>query len=191
MIRNEDGRRNIVPKLFFSFAQIGLFTFGGGYAMLPMLERECVDRHAWAERAELLDYYAIGQCTPGIIAVNCATFIGRKQGGVWGAAAATLGVAFPSMVIITVLSALWVHARDMALVTHAFNGVRVAVAALIIDAVIRLFTENVLKNNPRAWVAVLICAAAFALTAFAGISPVWIVLGAALVGLATGRRAAE
>ena len=96
---------NIYLDLFTSFAKIGGLTFGGGMAMLPMLQREVVEKHGWATEEELLDYFAIGQCTPGIIAVNTATFIGRKQKGIAGGIIATVGVVFPSLVIITLLAA--------------------------------------------------------------------------------------
>ena len=92
-------------KLFFTFAKIGCFTFGGGYAMLPLLQREIVEKNSWAEEEELMDYFAIGQCTPGIIAVNTATFIGYKRKGIIGGIFATLGLIFPSLVIITIIAA--------------------------------------------------------------------------------------
>ena len=90
--------------LFWTFARVGAMTFGGGYAMLPILQREIVENHGWATEEEMADYYAIGQCTPGIIAVNVATFVGRKQGGLPGAVAATLGQVFPSVVIIGIIA---------------------------------------------------------------------------------------
>ena len=93
-------------ELFLTFAKVGVMTFGGGMAMLPILQREVVENKGWATDEELTDYFAIGQCTPGIIAVNTATFIGQKQKGVWGGIVATLGVVFPSLIIITVLAGL-------------------------------------------------------------------------------------
>ena len=92
--------------LFLAFARVGMLTFGGGVAMLPMLERECVQRFGWVNNDELTDYFAIGQCTPGIIAVNTATFVGSKQRGALGAAVATLGVISPSIVIILIIAAV-------------------------------------------------------------------------------------
>ena len=93
-------------ELFLTFAKIGGFTFGGGIAMLPMLQKEIVEKKNWATQEELMDYYAIGQCTPGIIAINTATFVGYKQKGTIGGIVATLGMAFPSVVIITIIAAL-------------------------------------------------------------------------------------
>ncbi len=91
-------------ELFIAFAKVGVMTFGGGYAMIPILEREIVDKHGWASSEELMDYYAVGQCTPGIIAVNTATFVGQKLAGVAGGIVATLGVVFPPLVIISALA---------------------------------------------------------------------------------------
>ena len=107
-------------KMFLTFARIGGFTFGGGYAMLPMLQREVVEKYKWATNDELIDYYAIGQCTPGIIAVNVATFIGYKNKGIPGAIFATLGVVTPSMIIIGLIAALVSNFRDYEVVQWAF-----------------------------------------------------------------------
>ena len=168
--------------LFLSFARVGALTFGGGYAMLSMLERECVDKHNWATREELLDYFAIGQCTPGVIAVNTATFIGYKESGALGAAAATLGVISPSVAIILVIAALLSNFAHIPAVQHAFSGVRVAVAVLILNTVIQLIRRNI-----KSVVGLVLCAAAFVFIAVMGQSPVFVVLGAALVGLGFGK----
>ena len=163
--------------LFTSFFRIGLFTFGGGYAMLPMLERECVENHSWATRDELLDYFAIAQCTPGVIAVNTATFIGSKEKGSPGAAIATLGVICPSIIIIP---AILTNFASLPAVGYAFNGIRVAVAVLILNAVIKL-----IRSNLKQPVSILICVLAFAASLFS-LSPVIIVLSAGAVGIAYG-----
>ena len=128
----------LLIKLFFTFARIGGFTFGGGYAMLPMLQKEVVEKYKWVTNDELLDYYAIGQCTPGVIAVNVATFIGQKQKGVPGAIVATLGVVAPSVVIIGVIAAFISGFRDLEVVQWAFSGIRAAVVALILSSVIKI-----------------------------------------------------
>ena len=128
-----------LASLFFSFARIGALTFGGGYAMLPMLQREVVEKHGWATEEELMDYYAIGQCTPGVIAVNTATFVGYNQKGVCGGIVATLGVVFPSLVIITVIAALISSFADLAIVKSAFSGIRICVCVLIFNAVVKLW----------------------------------------------------
>ena len=122
---------NILIDLFLTFARIGVCTFGGGYAMLPILQRELVENKKWATETELADYYAVGQCTPGIIAVNTATFVGRSQAGTAGGILATLGLVFPSLVIIMVIAAFLQNFMHLEFVVHAFNGVRAGVAALI------------------------------------------------------------
>ena len=124
--------------LFLTFARIGGFTFGGGYAMLPMLQREVVEKRGWCTDEELMDYYAIGQCTPGIIAVNTATFVGQKTRGAAGGIMATLGVVAPSLVIITVIAAFIQNFADLAIVQNAFAGIRVCVCVLILNAVLKL-----------------------------------------------------
>ncbi|WP_426350546.1 chromate transporter [Alloiococcus sp. CFN-8] len=133
-------------NLFFTFARIGVLTFGGGYAMLPILQREVVEKKGWATDEELMDYYAIGQCTPGVIAVNTATFIGEKNKGWLGGIMATLGVVFPSLVIITVIAAFISNFSDLPVVKNAFAGVRVCVAVLIFNAVIKLWKSSVVDK---------------------------------------------
>lgn len=113
--------------LFWTFAKMGVMTFGGGYAMLPILQREVIDNRGWATEEELMDYFAIGQCTPGIIAVNTATFIGQKLRGVAGGITATLGVVFPSLVIISLLAGLITSFSPLTWVQDAFSGVQVCV----------------------------------------------------------------
>ena len=129
---------NICFDLFWTFAKIGVCTFGGGYAMLPALQREVVEKRAWATEEQLTDYFAIGQCTPGVIAVNTATFVGQKQKGASGGVIATLGVVFPSIVIIMVIAAFLQNFAHLPAVVHAFNGVRACVCALILSSVLKL-----------------------------------------------------
>ena len=107
--------------LFITFAKVGVMTFGGGYAMLPILQREIVENKSWATEEDLADYYAIGQCTPGIIAINTATFVGTKQKGIIGGIVASLGMVFPLLVIITAIAALLSNFADIPLVQHAFS----------------------------------------------------------------------
>lgn len=133
-------------EMFWTFARIGGLTFGGGYAMLPMLQREVVERHQWATEEELADYYAIGQCTPGVIAVNTATFIGYRQAGVAGSIFATLGVVFPSLVIITVIAAFLTNFADLKVIQYAFEGIRVCVCVLIFNAVQKLWKKSVIDQ---------------------------------------------
>lgn len=132
--------------MFLTFARIGGLTFGGGYAMLPMLQREVVEKRHWATEEELADYYAIGQCTPGIIAVNTATFVGYRQAGIAGGIFATLGVAFPSIVIITVIAACLMNFAELKVVQYAFEGIRVCVCVLILNAVQKLWKKSVIDQ---------------------------------------------
>ena len=137
---------NTLIDLFFTFCRIGGLTFGGGYAMLPMIQKEIVEEKKWATEEEVLDYYAVGQCTPGIIAVNTATFIGYKVQGIIGAIVATLGVVFPSLIIITIIAALLKNFASYAIIQHAFSGIRVVVIALIISAILKLAKTSI-KNS--------------------------------------------
>ncbi len=134
---------NIHLDLFLTFAKIGVCTFGGGYAMLPILQREVVESKQWATEEDLADYYAVGQCTPGIIAVNTATFVGSKQAGTVGSVVASLGVVFPSVAIILIIAAFLQNFMHIAWVGHAFNGIRAGVVALILSSVIKLFKSAV------------------------------------------------
>lgn len=164
--------------LFLTFARIGVLTFGGGYAMIPMLERELVDRHGWATNEELMDYYAVGQCTPGVIAVNTATFVGHKLAGNIGGIVASLGVVFPSFVIITVIAGILSNFADNRLVKSAFAGIRVCVCVLIFNSVVKLYKKAVVDKFTFA---VFLCV--IVLSFFLDISPVIFVLAAAILGI--------
>lgn len=164
--------------LFLTFAKMGVMTFGGGMAMLPILQREVVDTKHWATEEELVDYYAIGQCTPGIIAVNTATFIGQKKGGVFGGIMATLGLVFPSLVIISLLAGLITNFSHLAWVKNAFAGIQVCVCVLIFNATVKLLKKAVVdKRTAVIFVLVLVG------SAFLNVSPVWFVILAALAGI--------
>ena len=165
-------------ELFRSFFTIGILTFGGGYAMLPMLQREVVQKHGWASEEDLLDYFAIGQCTPGVIAVNTATFIGFKLKGVLGGIVATIGVVAPSLLIITAIAALLQNFMEIQWIQHAFAGIRVAVTALIGSTVIKLVRQK-LKN----WYSILLCILGFIAVGIFGLSPIYIVLALILLGI--------
>ncbi|MBO5038364.1 MAG: chromate transporter [Alphaproteobacteria bacterium] len=130
-------------KIFVSFFKIGLFTFGGGYAMMPLFRQELIDKHKYITENELIDYYSIGQCTPGVIAVNVATFTGYKIKGVAGAAVATLAIVLPSLVIIMALAGILQALSDNQIVSHAFAGIRIGVIALVLNEVIHLFKKAV------------------------------------------------
>ena len=185
---------NILIDLFLTFARIGVCTFGGGYAMLPILQRELVENKKWATETELADYYAVGQCTPGIIAVNTATFVGRSQAGIAGGVIATLGLVFPSLVIIMLIAAFLQNFMHLEFVVHAFNGVRAGVVALILSSVIKLFKNAVLDWPTRVIYAVVLVLAvcgsfctmpAGALGTVLGfvLSPVFLVIAAGVAGL--------
>ncbi len=164
--------------LFLVFAKIGVSTFGGGYAMLPILQNELVEKRGWTTEEDLMDYYAIGQCTPGIIAVNTATFIGRAQAGIPGAIAATLGMVFPSVVIITIIAMFLHNFAEFAAVKHAFAGIRACVCVLILDSVIKLGKKSIVDN--RCWIIFLVI---LLLSLFAPVSPVVLVLAAGVAGV--------
>ena len=168
----------LLLDLFLTFAKVGVMTFGGGYAMLPILQREVVEGHGWATEEELMDYFAIGQCTPGIIAVNTATFVGQNRKGISGGIAATLGVVFPSLIIISLLAGIIETFSHIALVQHAFGGIRVCVCVLILNAVVKLYKKAVVDK------VTLLLFLAVALGAyFTALSPVVFVLVAAVTGI--------
>ena len=168
-----------LADLFLTFAKVGVLTFGGGYATLPILERELVDKHGWVSNEDLLDYYAVGQCTPGIIAVNTATFVGQKLLGTVGGIVATLGVVFPSLVIIMVIAGILTNFADIPAVKSAFAGIRVCVCVLIFNAVVKLW-----KSAVKDKAALVIFALVFLLSFFFDISPVLFVLFCAAAGIA-------
>ena len=163
--------------LFFTFARIGELTFGGGYAMLPIIQKEVVEKRKWATEEEVMDYYAIGQCTPGVIAVNTATFIGYKNKGIIGGIIATLGVVFPSLVIISLISMFISNFADLEIVKHAFSGIRVCVCVLIINAVIKLGKSSIVDTA-----ALLIFLAVFVSSVFFNVSPIIAVIASGFIG---------
>ena len=158
---------NSLWELYKTFAQIGLVTFGGGYAMLPILERELVDKRHWTTMDDLRDYFSIGQCTPGVIAMNVSTFIGQKKDGVKGAIAAGLGFLTGPLVIITLIAAFLQNFAQYPVVQHAFAGIRVCVCVLILQAVLRLWKKSVVDAA-----ALAIFLVVFALNAFSSVLPV-------------------
>ena len=169
-------------SLFLSFAKVGVMTFGGGYAMIPILEREIVENRKWASSEELMDYYAVGQCTPGVIAVNTATFIGYKIAGPAGGVAATLGVVFPSVVIICLIAGILTNFADIPAVKSAFAAIRVCVCVLIFNAVVKLW-KGAVKDKAGLVLFLIV----FVLSLFFDISPVIFVLFCALAGLVLTR----
>ena len=175
---NEGGPMKELLEMFVIFARIGGFTFGGGYAMLPMLEKEIVNNKHWATEEELMDYYAIGQCTPGIIAINTATFIGYKVKGIPGAIFATLGVIAPSLVIITVIAAFISNFIELEFVKSAFAGIRACVCILILNAVVKLAKKALVDKAT-----VVLFLIILALSLFTDISPAILVVIAGAAGI--------
>lgn len=164
-------------ELYLLFAKMGSVCFGGGYAMLPILERELVENRGWCTKEELIDYYAIGQCTPGVIAVNTSTFIGHKLKGIPGAVVATLGFVTPSIIIISILATILEYITDLPIVNYAFSGIRICVCVLIISATIKLWKSAVTSKF-----GIGIFAVVFLLSALWSISPVIIVISAGVFG---------
>ncbi len=165
-------------NLFIAFAKVGVLTFGGGYAMLPILQREIVEKNNWATDEELMDYYAIGQCTPGVIAVNTSTFIGQKNKGIIGGIVATLGMVTPSLIIITAIAAFISNFSDLAIVKNAFAGVRVCVCVLILNAVVKLWKSSVTDKAT-----LIIFIGVFLGSVFTNLSPIVFVLITAIAGI--------
>ena len=153
-------------ELYWTFVQIGCVNFGGGYAMLPLLERELVNKRGWTTMDELRDYFSIGQCTPGVIALNVSTFIGQKRRGVAGAAVATVGFLTGPIIIILAIAAFLKNFAELDVVKHAFAGIRVCVCVLILQAVLRLWKSSVVDVFTLVLYAVI-----FALNAFSGFLP--------------------
>lgn len=169
----------LLLDLFCTFFRIGLFTFGGGYAMLPLLQREIVEKKKWATEEEILDYFAVGQCTPGIIAVNTATFVGFKEKKLSGAIFATLGIVSPSLVIITVIAALLSNFAHIAAVQNAFAGIRVAVCVLILNSIVKLWKKSVVdKLTLGVFIAVFLGS-----VLLSHVSPVVFIVAAAVLGI--------
>ena len=165
---------NIYLDLFLTFARIGALTFGGGYTMLPIVQKEVVEKKKWVDSEDVLDYYAIGQCIPGIIAVNTAIFIGNKKKGVWGGIAAALGAVFPSLIIAAFLT----NFADIPAVQNAFAGIRVCVCVLILNAVLKL-RKKAVPDLPAAIIFVVV----FLTASFTSLSPILFVLVSAVAGI--------
>lgn len=168
----------ILWELYSTFFRVGGLTFGGGMAMLPMLKREVVEKKKWATDEEILDIYAIGQCTPGIIAVNTSTYIGYQQGGLAGAVFGTLGMVTPSVIIICLIASILSQFMDNPTVLHALAGIRVAVIALMINTVISLA-----KTGIKDKLGFLLFLAGFLLATFSPIPTIALVLLAAAIGI--------
>jgi len=169
--------KNIL-KLFVIFAKIGSVAFGAGYVMLPLLRREFAEKRDWVTEEEIMDYFAVAQCTPGVIAVNSATFIGRKQAGIAGAISATLGVIFPSLMIITVIAMFLKNFAEIQLVSYALTGIRACVCAMIVSTLIGLAKKSIIDK-----ISLLIALFVFIIMCIFDISPIIFVVCAGILGI--------
>ena len=171
--------KKLLP-LFWTFFKIGAFTFGGGYAMIPLIQKETVENHKWITDDDILEIIAIAESTPGPVAINSATFVGYRTCGFWGAVCATLGVVLPSFGIILAISYVLDAFRDLKVVQYAFNGIRAGVLALLFKALWTMF-----KKSPKGWVAYVVMGGAFLATAILKINVLYVIIGCALFGLIT------
>lgn len=178
----EQSKMKLLCNLYGAFFRIGIFTFGGGLTMLPMLKYEVVEKKNWTTEEELLDCYAIGQCTPGIIAVNTATYVGYKKAGIIGGIFATLGMITPSLFIITIIAAFLKQFMDNEWLQHALMGVRGIVCALMLNTVINLAKKSLI--HPICWV---VCLVVFVLAFFTGIPTIILVVLSAVAGILLAR----
>ena len=188
-----DHKKEYISRLFGVFAaffKIGAFTFGGGYAMIPLIQREAVEKHKWVTDEDILDIIAIAESTPGPIAINSATFVGYRAAGVLGSLCATLGVVLPSFITILLISFVLKEFQQVQVVQYAFTGIRAGVLALIVKALWGMYAKS--KKNA---VSYIVMAAAFILVAFFDVSALPVLAGCAVFGLVTGevmrRRAAK
>ena len=165
-------------QLYLAFFRIGGLTFGGGLTMLPMLKHELVEKKGWVTEDDLLDYYAVGQCTPGIIAVNISTFVGYKRKGISGAVFSTLGMISPSLVIISVIAAFLKQFMDYPAVVHATAGIKAVVCALMLNTVITMGKKTLVNR-----ISVFICIAGFLLAMFTPVPSVLLVIVSGLTGI--------
>lgn len=175
-------------SLFLTFFRIGAFTFGGGYAMISVIENICVEKKHWITHEDLVNVTVIAESTPGPVAINCATFVGYKQKGIWGSIAATLGVVLPSFIIIWIISMFLDRFLEIAWVASAFRGIRVAVGLLILDVGIKMA-----KKMPKEPIRIILLIAAMALSLLSGffawnISTIVLLLAAAAISVAVNRK---
>ncbi|MBQ2854167.1 MAG: chromate transporter [Oscillospiraceae bacterium] len=174
-------------ELFLTFAKIGLFTFGGGYAMIAVVEDTCVGQKKWITHEEMMELIVLAESTPGPIAINCATYVGYKEKGVWGAIAATVGMVLPSLAIIYAISMFLNRFLEIGIIANAFRGIKVGVGVIIINAGVKLLKDVPKQGLPRV---ILLCALAAMLliNVFAlDFSTVWLLVTAGVAGFAAYR----
>lgn len=167
-------------QLFVTFFKIGAFTFGGGYAMIPLIQKEAVEKQKWITDDDILEIIAIAESTPGPIAINSATFVGYRTCGVLGALCATLGVVLPSFVVILAISYVLRQFQDIKAVQYAFNGIRAGVLALLFKALWTMY-----QKSPKGWASYVVMAGAFVLSSFVEVNILYVIIGCAAFGLIT------
>ena len=175
-----NGKMKTLWKLFATFFKIGAFTFGGGYAMIPLIQKEAVENHKWITDDDILEILAIAESTPGPVAINAATFVGYRTCGVLGAFCATLGVVLPSFSVILAISYVLGQFQEIKAVQYAFNGIRAGVLALLFKALWTMY-----KKSPKGWVSYVVMGGAFLLTAFLKVGIFYVIIGCAVFGLVT------
>ncbi len=180
--KNKKISGKILSELYVSFFKIGALTFGGGLAMLPMLKRELVDSKKWVTEEEILDMYAIGQCTPGIIAVNTATFVGFQEAGILGGVIATLGMVSPSLIIICLIASILKNFISLPSVQHALAGIRIMVCAMMLQTVVTMAQKGV-KDK----LGVFLFLAGFLIASFTPVPLALVVVASALAGMIAKR----
>ena len=169
-------------QVFATFFKIGAFTFGGGYAMIPLIQKEAVEKNGWVTDEDILEIIAIAESTPGPIAINSATFVGYRTCGVLGAACATLGVVLPSFVVVLVISYVLEQFQQIKAVQYAFNGIRAGVLALLFKALWTMY-----KKSPKGWAAYVVMGGAFVVSTFFDVNLLFVIIGCAIFGLVTSR----
>ena len=174
---------NILLDLFLTFAKIGLFTFGGGYAMISLIGNSCVERKRWISHDEMMDITVIAESTPGPIAINCATYVGYKRKGLAGAVAATVGIVLPSFCIIFLVSSFLDDLLKIAWVAHAFMGIKLAVGILILDAAVKMISKMPKKPFPLAVMGGAFCALMLTNIFAVRVSSITLMLIAAILSL--------
>ena len=175
-------KENRIFILFLTFLKIGAFTFGGGYAMIPLIQKEVVENKKWISDEDILDIIAIAESTPGPIAINSATFVGYKVAGFWGAFFSTLGVVLPSFLIIIAISFVLRQFQNLKVVKYAFNGIRAGVLALIAKAIITMY-----KKSPKGVISYIIMFLAFLGVAILNINVLYVLIFCAIFGLVSSK----
>lgn len=170
----------VLLQVFLSFFKIGAFTFGGGYAMIPLIQNEAVEKRHWVTDEDILEVVAIAESTPGPIAINSATFVGYKAAGVLGSVCATLGIVLPSFVIILLLSFVLRQFQEVQAVQYAFQGIRAGVLALLVKALWTMY-----KKSPKGWPAYVVMGGSFLLTTVLDVNVLFVIIGCAVFGFVT------